>query len=227
MSATSPRCASKRTPAQLRALVLVRISQLADGPDAARLTSRGKPSHGRRFSCVAVRVPAGRRTVGHASHPRTSLWSSRSLFPRKVIFGGRDRTAITSVEAPCEKSGDQVDPAEGANTGYFAPHHLQPWDACAVNGHDAAPPPRSVMYLAASGFPAFPTSVDLLLYVLLLSAPGSCWQLCGRCSPLMAPKSHRSRWCRSFLPIQTRRGTNSAAEAPITKNQAAAFLRDF
>jgi hypothetical protein len=25
-------------------------------------------------------------------------------FPGKVIFGGRDRTAITSVEAPCEKS---------------------------------------------------------------------------------------------------------------------------
>jgi hypothetical protein len=42
-------------------------------------------------------------------------------FPGKVIFGGRDRTAITSVEAPCEKSRDQVDPAEGANTGYLAP----------------------------------------------------------------------------------------------------------
>ena len=40
-------------------------------------------------------------------------------FPGKVIFGGRDRTAITSVEAPCEKSRDQVDPAEGANTGVF------------------------------------------------------------------------------------------------------------
>ena len=33
----------------------------------------------------------------------------------------QDRTAITSVEAPCEKSRDQVDPAEGANTGYLAP----------------------------------------------------------------------------------------------------------
>jgi hypothetical protein len=42
-------------------------------------------------------------------------------FPGKVIFGGRDRTAITSVEAPCEKSRDQVDPTEGANTGYLAP----------------------------------------------------------------------------------------------------------
>jgi hypothetical protein len=42
-------------------------------------------------------------------------------FPGKVIFGGRDRTATTLVEAPCEKSRDQVDPAEGANTGCLAP----------------------------------------------------------------------------------------------------------
>jgi hypothetical protein len=42
-------------------------------------------------------------------------------FPGKMILGGRDRTAVTSVEAQCEKSRDQVDPAEGANTGYLAP----------------------------------------------------------------------------------------------------------
>jgi hypothetical protein len=42
-------------------------------------------------------------------------------FPGKVILEGRDRTAITPVEAQYEKSRDQVDPAEGANTGYLAP----------------------------------------------------------------------------------------------------------
>jgi hypothetical protein len=41
-----------------------------------------------------------------------------------MILGGRDRTAVTSVEAQCEKSRDQVDPAEGANTGYLAPPRL-------------------------------------------------------------------------------------------------------
>ena len=33
-------------------------------------------------------------------------------FPGKVILGGRGRTVMTSVEAQCEKSRDQVDPAE-------------------------------------------------------------------------------------------------------------------
>jgi hypothetical protein len=42
-------------------------------------------------------------------------------FPGKVIFGGRDKTAITSRNGPCEKSRDEVDPAEGANTGCLAP----------------------------------------------------------------------------------------------------------
>jgi hypothetical protein len=42
-------------------------------------------------------------------------------FPGKVILGGRDRTAVTAVEAQCEKSRDQVDPVESANTGYLAP----------------------------------------------------------------------------------------------------------
>jgi hypothetical protein len=48
-------------------------------------------------------------------------------FPGKVIFGGRDRTAITSVEALCEKSRDQVDPVERANMGVFgaAPGNLR------------------------------------------------------------------------------------------------------
>jgi hypothetical protein len=36
-------------------------------------------------------------------------------FLGKVILGRRDRTATTSVE--CEKSRDQVDPVERANTG--------------------------------------------------------------------------------------------------------------
>jgi hypothetical protein len=60
-------------------------------------------------------------------HPRTSLWSSRSLFPRKSDFGGRDRTAVTSGEAQCEESRDQVDPVESANTGLFgaAPGNLR------------------------------------------------------------------------------------------------------
>jgi hypothetical protein len=40
-------------------------------------------------------------------------------FLGKVISGRRDRTATTSVEADCEKSRDQVDPVEGANTGVF------------------------------------------------------------------------------------------------------------
>jgi hypothetical protein len=40
-------------------------------------------------------------------------------FPGKVISGGRDIRAITSVETECEESRDQVDPAEGANTGVF------------------------------------------------------------------------------------------------------------
>jgi hypothetical protein len=38
-------------------------------------------------------------------------------FLGKVILGRRDRTATTSVEAECEKSRDQVDPVERANTG--------------------------------------------------------------------------------------------------------------
>ena len=42
-------------------------------------------------------------------------------FPGKVILGDRDRAAITSVEAEREKSRDQVDPTEGADTGYLAP----------------------------------------------------------------------------------------------------------
>jgi hypothetical protein len=42
-------------------------------------------------------------------------------FPGKVIFGGRDRTTITSVKHRAKKSRDQVDPAEGANTGCLAP----------------------------------------------------------------------------------------------------------
>ena len=48
-------------------------------------------------------------------------------FPGKVILGGRDRTAVTSVEAQCEKSRDQVDPVESANTGLFgaAPGNLR------------------------------------------------------------------------------------------------------
>jgi hypothetical protein len=55
-------------------------------------------------------------------------------FPGKVIFGGRDRTAITSVEAPCEKSRDQVDPAEGANKGYLAPF---PGNLCGAVSEDS------------------------------------------------------------------------------------------
>jgi hypothetical protein len=48
-------------------------------------------------------------------------------FPGKVILGGRDRTAITSVEAEGEKSRDQVDRVERANTGLFgaAPGNLR------------------------------------------------------------------------------------------------------
>jgi hypothetical protein len=48
-------------------------------------------------------------------------------FPGKVILGGRDRTAVTAVEAQCEKSRDQVDPVESANTGLFgaAPGNLR------------------------------------------------------------------------------------------------------
>jgi hypothetical protein len=48
-------------------------------------------------------------------------------FLGKVVLGGRDRTAITSVEAECEKSRDQVDPVERANTGVFgaAPGNLR------------------------------------------------------------------------------------------------------
>jgi hypothetical protein len=42
-------------------------------------------------------------------------------FPGKVILGDRDRAAITSVEAEREKSRDQADPTEGADTGYLAP----------------------------------------------------------------------------------------------------------
>ena len=36
----------------------------------------------------------------------------------------------------------------------------------------------------------------------------------------------RSRWCRSLSPIQTRRGTNIAAEAQSPK-KVAALLRDY
>ena len=35
------------------------------------------------------------------------------------------------------------------------------------------------------------------------------------------------QWCSSFLPIQTRSGTNIASRGPITKNQVAALLKDF
>jgi hypothetical protein len=56
-----------------------------------------------------------------AFHSRTSLWSSRSLFPRKSDFRGQRQNGHNVGGGTCEKSRDKVDPAEGANTGYLAP----------------------------------------------------------------------------------------------------------
>jgi hypothetical protein len=54
-------------------------------------------------------------------HPRTSLWSSRSLFPGKSDFGGQRQNGNNVRGGTVRESRDQVDPAEGANTGYLAP----------------------------------------------------------------------------------------------------------
>src|SRR6202162_863412 len=48
----------------------------------------------------------------------------------------------------------------------------------------------------------------------------SCWRFCGRCSTRTAQRKHRSRWCRSLSPIQTRRGTNIAAEVQSPKTRS-------
>jgi hypothetical protein len=66
------------------------------------------------------RFAPGRGAAGQAPILEPVSGQVGLRFLGNVIFGGRDRTAITSVEAPCEKSRDQVDPAEGANTGYLA-----------------------------------------------------------------------------------------------------------
>jgi hypothetical protein len=52
--------------------------------------------------------------------PRTSLWSSRSLFPGKSDFGGQRQNGNNVRGGTVRESRDQVDPAERANTGYLA-----------------------------------------------------------------------------------------------------------
>jgi hypothetical protein len=57
----------------------------------------------------------------NGAHPRTSLWSSRSLFPRKSDFWGQRQNGHDVRRGTVREIQRPGRPAEGANTGYLAP----------------------------------------------------------------------------------------------------------
>jgi hypothetical protein len=120
-----PSAATFRAPiTDLTRLLVIAVPMPPEPPHALRPPQDRSAKPAATAATAAIKACESATAACAAGQPSTLEPVSGQAglrFPGKVILGDRDRAAITSVEAEREKSRDQVDPTEGADTGYLAP----------------------------------------------------------------------------------------------------------